>query len=128
IAGTVSTIVEHGAADLFDPCCRSSRPVLSQLSPMIVVERFKAAQLMWKFVSECFSDTSYRVIKTRFVSLCYGTSMLTCVRGRLPRSHSSMAPADPRPSTSSNAFTLCVAIDSSVLIRFISFQLQPAFL
>jgi len=33
IAGTVSTIVEHGAGDLFDRCCaRSLRPVLSQLS------------------------------------------------------------------------------------------------
>src|SRR5262249_49347814 len=33
IAGTVSTIVEHGAGDLFDRCCvGSSRPVLSQLS------------------------------------------------------------------------------------------------
>jgi Putative transposase len=33
IAGTVSTIVEHGAGDLFDRCCvRSFRPVLSQLS------------------------------------------------------------------------------------------------
>src|SRR5206468_2814962 len=33
IAGTVSTIVEHGAGDLFDRCCvRSFRLVLSQLS------------------------------------------------------------------------------------------------
>src|SRR5262252_7397512 len=44
-----STDVAPAPPGRFCPNCRG---------PMIVVERFKAAQLMWRFASECFSDTS----------------------------------------------------------------------
>lgn len=44
-----STDVASAPSGRFCPNCRG---------PMFVVERFTAAQLMWKFVSECFSDTS----------------------------------------------------------------------
>ena len=44
-----STDVASAPSGWFCPNCRG---------PLIVVERFTAAQLMWKFVSKCFSDTS----------------------------------------------------------------------
>ena len=44
-----STDVASAPSGWFCPNCRG---------PMMLVERFTAAQLMWKFVSECFSDTS----------------------------------------------------------------------
>jgi putative transposase len=44
-----STDLVSAPSGWFCPNCRG---------PMIVVERLTAIQLMWKFVSECFSDTS----------------------------------------------------------------------
>jgi hypothetical protein len=44
-----STDVASAPSGRFCPNCRG---------PLTLVERFTAAQLMWKFVSECFSDTS----------------------------------------------------------------------
>jgi hypothetical protein len=44
-----STDVASAPSGRFCPNCRG---------PLTLVERFTAAQLMWKFASECFSDTS----------------------------------------------------------------------